>query len=38
MNKGKIAEQGSHQELLAGGGIYYKLYKLQYEHEADGEA
>ena len=31
MHQGKIAESGSHQELLAKGGLYYKLYKLQYE-------
>lgn len=31
MHKGRIVEQGDHQELLARGGIYYKLYKLQYE-------
>ena len=32
MHKGEIVEEGSHQELLAKGGTYYKLYKLQYEH------
>ena len=32
MHKGEIREEGSHQELLARGGLYYKLYKLQYEH------
>ena len=32
MHKGEIREEGSHQELLAQGGLYYKLYKLQYEH------
>lgn len=31
MHKGKIVEQGDHQSLLANHGIYYKLYKLQYE-------
>ena len=34
MHKGRIAEEGSHQELLARGGLYYKLYKLQYEQDA----
>lgn len=29
MHKGKIREQGTHQELLAQGGIYKKLYELQ---------
>ncbi len=32
MHKGEIREEGNHQELLAKGGLYYKLYKLQYEH------
>ena len=27
-----IREEGSHQELLVRGGLYCKLYKLQYEH------
>jgi ATP-binding cassette, subfamily B, multidrug efflux pump len=31
MHKGKLAEQGTHQELLARRGIYYKLYQLQYK-------
>ena len=33
MHKGKIREQGTHQELLAKGGIYKKLYELQIHHE-----
>ena len=32
MHKGEIREEGTHQELLSQKGIYYKLYKLQYEH------
>ncbi|MFA9422696.1 MAG: ABC transporter ATP-binding protein [Sedimentibacter sp.] len=32
MHKGEIREEGTHQELLSKKGIYYKLYKLQYEH------
>jgi ATP-binding cassette subfamily B multidrug efflux pump len=32
MDHGRIVEEGSHQQLLAKGGIYYKLYKLQYEN------
>ncbi len=31
MHKGKIKEMGKHQELLANRGIYYNLYKIQYE-------
>ncbi len=30
MHKGKLAEQGKHQELLALRGIYHRLYQLQY--------
>jgi len=33
MHKGEIREMGSHQELLALGGIYYKLYQLQYRDQ-----
>jgi ATP-binding cassette, subfamily B, multidrug efflux pump len=34
MHKGEIREMGSHQELLAARGIYYKLYQLQYKEQA----
>jgi ATP-binding cassette subfamily B multidrug efflux pump len=33
MHKGKVREMGSHQELLANRGIYYKLYQLQYKDQ-----
>ncbi len=33
MHKGKIREIGSHQELLAQRGLYYKLYQLQYKDQ-----
>ncbi|MGB9591663.1 MAG: ABC transporter ATP-binding protein, partial [Candidatus Kryptoniota bacterium] len=33
LHKGEIREQGTHQELLALGGIYYKLYQLQYKDQ-----
>jgi len=33
MHKGEIREIGTHQELLALEGIYYKLYKLQYKEQ-----
>ncbi len=33
MHKGRIVEEGNHQQLLSQGGIYYKLYMLQYEHD-----
>lgn len=32
-HKGRLREQGSHQELLAQRGIYYKLYQLQYKDQ-----
>ena len=31
MHKGEIKEMGTHQELLEKGGLYYKLYQLQYK-------
>jgi ATP-binding cassette subfamily B protein len=34
VNNGKIVEQGTHKELLAAGGPYYRLYTRQYEDEA----
>jgi len=33
MHKGEIREMGTHQELLALGGIYFKLYQLQYKEQ-----
>jgi ATP-binding cassette subfamily B protein len=33
MHKGKVREMGSHQQLLAQRGIYYKLYQLQYKDQ-----
>jgi ATP-binding cassette subfamily B multidrug efflux pump len=32
-HKGKLREKGSHQELLAERGIYYRLYQLQYKDQ-----
>ena len=32
-HKGKLREEGSHQELLARRGIYYRLYQLQYKDQ-----
>ncbi len=32
-HKGRLREQGSHQELLALRGIYYRLYQLQYKEQ-----
>jgi len=33
MHKGQVREMGTHQELLAQRGIYYKLYQLQYKDQ-----
>ena len=33
LQKGKIIEQGNHQELLKKHGYYYNLYRLQYEDQ-----
>lgn len=33
LHKGEIKETGTHQELLAKRGIYYKLYQLQYKEQ-----
>lgn len=32
-HKGRLREQGSHQELLAVRGIYHRLYQLQYKEQ-----
>jgi ATP-binding cassette subfamily B protein len=33
MHKGKLREQGTHQQLLALRGLYFKLYQLQYKDQ-----
>ena len=33
MHKGQVREMGTHQQLLANRGIYYKLYQLQYKDQ-----
>jgi len=38
MHKGQVREMGSHQQLLAQRGIYYKLYQLQYKDQEVGVA
>jgi ATP-binding cassette, subfamily B, multidrug efflux pump len=36
MHKGQLREMGSHQELLAQRGLYWKLYRLQYQDQEMG--
>ena len=36
MHKGRLRESGTHQELLAMRGIYWKLYQLQYREQENG--
>jgi len=36
MHKGQLREMGSHQELLAHRGLYWKLYQLQYKDQETG--
>ena len=38
LHHGTIREQGTHQELLAHHGLYWKLYKLQYADRATTES
>ncbi len=38
MHKGQLREMGTHQELLAQRGIYWKLYQLQYKDQELGVA
>jgi ATP-binding cassette subfamily B protein len=36
MHKGELREQGTHAELMARGGIYARLYELQYSKQREG--
>ena len=38
VHDGKIVEQGTHQELIAGKGAYYNLYTRQFQEEAVEDA
>jgi ABC-type multidrug transport system fused ATPase/permease subunit len=36
IHKGEVQEEGNHQELLARGGLYSRLYELQYRAQENG--
>ena len=38
LHKGQLRESGTHQELLAERGIYFKLFELQYKSGAASDA
>src|SRR5277367_3645986 len=38
MHKGQLREMGSHQELLAHRGVYWRLYQLQYKEQELSDA
>jgi ATP-binding cassette subfamily B protein len=38
MHKGQLREIGTHQELLAQRGLYWKLYRLQYKDQESPDA
>lgn len=37
LHKGEISEEGTHQQLLARKGIYFRLYQLQYKEQVAGD-
>jgi ATP-binding cassette subfamily B protein len=37
MDRGRVAEQGTHEELIEKGGIYAKIYDLQMQQSNVGE-
>ena len=38
LHKGRVRESGTHQELLAERGIYFKLFELQYQSNLEGRS
>lgn len=38
LEKGRLVEEGTHDELLAAGGLYAHLYEIQYSHKDDNNS
>jgi len=38
LDAGRIVEEGTHEELLANGGLYKRLYEIQFRDYASAEA
>jgi len=36
MEQGRVVETGTHHELLAMGGLYRRLYEIQFRNQDDG--
>ncbi len=37
LDRGRIVQQGTHEALLAQGGLYREIYELQLRPQAEGE-
>jgi ATP-binding cassette subfamily B protein len=37
LHKGRVVEEGTHDELIARGDYYYRLYQLQYQEQEEQE-
>ena len=37
MDQGRIVEQGTHERLMAGGGLYLELYEAQFARREHGK-
>jgi ABC-type multidrug transport system fused ATPase/permease subunit len=37
LHKGRVVEDGRHEELLESRGVYFRLYQLQYRAQEGGE-